>query len=73
MMSAVGCGLLLLAPLVLVVAGIFNALFGWRLARFWYVPVLVIFVAFLLLQLLARAVVKRPASGPTGGTQSDIR
>jgi hypothetical protein len=66
MMSALGCGLLLLAPLVLVIAGVINAVFGWRLTKFWYVPVLVIFVGFLLLQLVARVMAKRPAPPGAG-------
>jgi hypothetical protein len=60
MMSAVGCGLLLFAPMVLVVAGVINAVFGWRLTKFWYLPVLAIFVGFLLLQLVARIMARRP-------------
>lgn len=61
-MSAIGCGLLLLAPVVLLVAGIINAVFGWRLTKFWYLPVLVIFVGFLLVQLFARMMARRPAT-----------
>jgi hypothetical protein len=59
-MSAFGCGLLLFAPVVLFMAGVVNAVFGWRLTRFWYLPVLVILVAFLVVQLFARLMARRP-------------
>jgi hypothetical protein len=61
MMSAMGCGLLLLAPLSLLIAGMLSAVFEWPILRFWYAPVLAIFVAFLLFQVLARFAV-RPRS-----------
>jgi hypothetical protein len=59
MMSAMGCGLLLLAPLALVTAGMLSAVFGWRILRFWYAPVLAVLMAFLVVQILARMVARR--------------
>jgi hypothetical protein len=41
-----------------------NAVFGWRLTRFWYVPVLIVFVGFLSLQIVARLLVQRPEPRP---------
>ena len=74
MMSAVGCGLLVLALITLVFAGMLHAVFGWKLMRFWYVPVLVIFVAFLALQLLARLAARshrNPPPEPTSRESGD--
>lgn len=67
LMSAAGCGLLMLGLAILVFAGMLNAVFGWRLTRFWYVPVLVLFVGFLALQILARLLARRTdVSSPRG-------
>ncbi len=72
-MSVAGCALLVLLPILIVIVGLLGDLFGLdkilgegfgvQLIRHWYVPVLVLLVAFLGLQLLPK-LLGPPGSGP---------
>jgi hypothetical protein len=51
-MSALGCGLLLVGMLVMIVAGILGDTFGVPLRRYWPIGLLALLALFLVLQLV---------------------
>ncbi len=60
LMSAVGCGILVVGVLLAVLSGIVGAIFNLPITGAWYVILLVVMVVFLLLQLLPALLFKKP-------------
>ncbi len=68
-MAMFGCGLLLVLPLLVVLAGILGDVFGVPLLEYWYVPVLALMVLFLVFQSVVKLLLATDSSTDADSAQ----